>query len=69
MPFEGRFGSLSRERRRESVVQAGQVHRQLVRLLLHTGGHDQSFAEVRLRLARSMCLRYEHLPAAELLAA
>ena len=59
---------LGRERRHEAVVRVGKIEDQVVRLLFHTGDHDQSFAEVRLRLARCMRQRHEHLPAARLFA-
>jgi len=45
------------------------IHRQEVRLLLHSGDHYQRFAEVGLGLAWRMHQRHEHLPAAQLLSA
>jgi hypothetical protein len=66
MAFEERLGGLGRERRHEAVVRVGQIHRQVVRLLFHSGDHDQRFTEVRLRLTRRMLQRHEHLPAAQL---
>ncbi len=68
MTFQERFGRLSWKRRHEAVVRVGQVHRQVVRLLFHAGDHHQSFAEIRLRLARTMRQRNEHLPAVQLFA-
>src|SRR5665213_3971336 len=54
MSFEKRLRGLGRKRHHEAIVRVGQVHRQVVRLLLHAGDHHQRFAKVRLRLARRM---------------
>ena len=60
--FEKSFGRLRRKRRHETVVGVGQVHRQVVRLPLHSGDHHQRLAEVCLRFPRSMHQWHEHLP-------
>ena len=66
MAFQESFGGLGRKRHHEAIVRVRQVHRQVVRLLLHAGNHHQRFAEVRLRFARRMGQRHEHLPGAKL---
>ncbi len=63
MTFEERLCGLGRERHYKAVVRVRQIHRQVVRLLLHSGDHHQRFAEVRLCFARRMRQRNEHLPA------
>ncbi len=42
------------------------IHRKIVRRALDAADHDQSFAEVRLRLPGWMRQRHEHLAAAQL---
>jgi hypothetical protein len=42
-----------------------EVHRQVVRLLLHTRNHHRRLAEVRLRLARRVRQGHKHLPVAQ----
>ncbi len=69
MTFEERLCGLGRERHYKAVVRVRQIHRQVVRLLLHSGNHHQRFAEVHLRFARRMGQRHKHLPAAQLFAA
>ncbi len=39
----------------------GQIHGQVVRLLLHTGDHNQCFTEIHLCLAGRMHQRHKHL--------
>lgn len=44
------------------------VYRQIMRLLLDAGYHNQRFAKICLRFARRMGQRHEHLPGAQLFA-
>jgi hypothetical protein len=64
--WKKRFRRLGGKRDDEAVVGMRQVHREIVRLALHAADRDDSFAEVRLRLAGRMHQRNEHLPAAQL---
>ncbi len=66
MPFQESFCRLGWKCRHEAVVRVRQVHSQVVRLPLHAGDHHQRLAEVRLRFARRMRQRNEHLPAMQL---
>ena len=51
----------------KSVIRVRAVHRQEMRLLLHSSDHNQRFAEVGLCLTRRMHQRHEHLPTAQFL--
>jgi hypothetical protein len=68
MAVQEGFGRLGRKCRHKAIIGVRQVHRKVVRLLLHTGNHHQRFAEVGLRLTRGMGQRNKHLPAANLFA-
>ena len=50
--FEERLSGLGRKCHHEAIVRVWQVHRQVMRLLLHACHYHQRFAEVCLRLAR-----------------
>lgn len=64
MSFDERLSRLGRKRRHETVLRVRQANRQVVRLLLHAGDRYQRFAKVRLRFARRMRQKNEHLPTA-----
>src|ERR1035437_6109477 len=57
------------KRRDKSVIRVRTIHRQKVRLLLHSSDHNQRFAEVGLCLAWRMHQRHEHLAPAQFFAA
>jgi hypothetical protein len=59
--FEKSLCGLGRKRRHETVIGVRQIHRQVVRLPLHSGDNHQRLAEVRLRFSGSMPQRHEHL--------
>jgi hypothetical protein len=61
MAFEEGLRGLSRKRHHKAIIRMRQVHRQIVRLLLNASDRNHGFAEVRLRLARRMHQRHEHL--------
>ena len=65
MAFDEGFCGLGGKRHDKAIVRMRQVHRQVVRLLLNAGDHHHRFAEVRLRLARRMRQRHEHLLTAQ----
>src|ERR1017187_9711075 len=65
MAFQKGLCRFGRKRHDETIIRMGQVHRQIVRLLLNASDHDHGFAEVRLRLARWMRQRHKHLLTAQ----
>jgi len=66
MRFEKCFRRLGRKGLHKAVIRVRQVEGHEVRLLLHAGNHHLRFTEVRLRLARRVRQRDEHLLAADL---
>jgi hypothetical protein len=63
MAFQKGLGCLGRKCCYEAAVGMRQIYDQVVRLLLHTGDHSQSFAKIHLLLPRWMHQRHEHLQA------
>jgi len=57
------------KRRDKTIIRVRKIHRQKVRLLLHSSDHNLRFAEVGLCLAGWMYQRHKHLAAAQLFAA
>ena len=68
MAFKKSLGRLGGKRHDEAIIGVRQIYREIVRLLLHPRDNNQRFAEIGLRLARSMRQRHKDLPAAYLLA-
>jgi len=64
--LEEGFCRLRRKGLYEAVVGVRQIEGHEMRLALHAGNHHHRFAEVRLRFARSVAQRHEHLLAADL---
>ncbi len=55
------FRRLSRIRLQKTCIRMWQVHHQKVDLLFDTANHGECLAKIRLRMARRMGQRHEHL--------
>jgi hypothetical protein len=69
MAFQKGFARLGRKRLHKAVVWVRQIEGHEVRRPLHAGNHHLRLAEIRLRLARRVGQRDEHLLTAQLLLA
>src|ERR1035437_7927615 len=69
MAFKESLGGLGWKRHDKAIVRVRHIHREKVRLLLHSSNDDQSLAEVGLCFTSRMHQRHEHLATAQLFSA
>src|ERR1035437_5919772 len=69
MAFKESLRGLGRKRHDKAIIRVRHIHREKVRLLLHSGDDHKSLAEVGLCFTSRMHQRHEHLATAQLFSA